>query len=328
MHEKIVLGVDGGGTSTRAVLTSIDGTVLGLGLAGPSNYDDIGKEKTRSNIQLAVKQAWQQSGLAPRMADAAFLGMAGVVSDVDRAVIADMAASLELASLDFVGIDHDIRIALAGGLALEPGIVLIAGTGSSCYGRNAAGLSCRVGGWGYLLDDGGSSYYLGLEAMRAVVRSEDDRLGATGLTDRLLAALGLQETQDLMHRLYFPQMSRAEIATLAPMVLETAQQGDPIARQIVQDGQNELAGLVEVAARRLNFSPSTLAVTTVGGLAQSGSYFKHGLYGAIRSRVPGVQIQEPVLSPLLGAALLAIQLLGPLPSDAISNFVQFDRKQA
>lgn len=328
MQDQLILGIDGGGTSTRVVLASRNGEVLGFGRSGPSNYDDVGIEKTRENIKLAVEQAWNKSGLPQRPADSAFLGMAGVVSDSDRSIISEITASLGLASMDFVGIDHDIRIALAGGLALKPGIVIIAGTGSSCYGRNAEGQSCRVGGWGYLLDDGGSSYYLGIEAIKAVVRSEDGRMGSTTLAEKVLAKLGIKEMQDLMHRIYSPRMSRTEIASLAPVVLETAQQGDAIAQKIVGDGLNELALLVKIAAQRLNLTTAGLNVTAVGGLAHSGDYYKSGLYAAIYSQLPGVQILEPVLSPVFGAALLAIEMLGVQPSsEVISKFQQFDGKE-
>jgi N-acetylglucosamine kinase-like BadF-type ATPase len=219
--------------------------------------------------------------------------------------------------------DHDVRIALAGGLALQPGIVLIAGTGSSCYGINAAGFACRVGGWGYLLDDVGSSYYLGVEAMRAIVRSEDGRLGRTALLEPLMTVLGIDDIQEIITRLYLPRMRKIEIAGLAPLVLDIAQQGDPIAQKIVLNGQNGLAHLVEIAAQRLGFEPNQVLVTVIGGVAHSGEYYKQGLYDAILVHVPGAQIKEPALSPAIGAALLAIQLLGEEPSpEVISNFIQ------
>jgi glucosamine kinase len=326
MNERIVLGIDGGGTSTRAVLAEVNGTILGKGRAGSSNYDDVGVEMSQQNIRLAVEQAWLQAGQSPRPVDAAFLGMAGVVSESDQAIILEIATRLNLAPMSFTGVDHDIRIALAGGLALKPGIVLIAGTGSSCYGRTDAGVFTRVGGWGFLLDDGGGSYYLGLEAIRAVVRSADGRLGATMLREPILTALGVQDVQEIMHRIYHPQISRSEIARLSPLVLDAAQQGDAIACKIVQDGQNELAQLVEVTSYQLNLPSESLLVTVTGGLAHSGEYFKRGLYDAISTRVPGVLIQEPVVSPVLGAVLLAIQVLGVSPSaECISKFQENEK---
>jgi N-acetylglucosamine kinase-like BadF-type ATPase len=321
--EKIVLGIDGGGTSTKAVLANTQGAVLGYGKAGPSCPDDVSIDSTRKNIKSAVDQAWSAYGQEPRPADAAFLGIAGVVTEADCAVIDEIATSVNLADADFIGYDHDVRIALAGSLALQPGIVLIAGTGSSCYGSNASGFSCRVGGWGYLLDDVGSSYYLGVEAMRAIVRSADGRLGHTALSGPLMDVLGIDDIQQIIQRLYTPRMRKIEIAGLAPLVLEIAQQGDAIAQQIVRDGHDGLAYLIEIAAKRLAFQPDQVLVSVSGGLAHSGDYYKQGLYQSIRTRVPGAQIQEPALSPVLGAALLAIQYLGIEPSaSVISKFQQ------
>jgi N-acetylglucosamine kinase-like BadF-type ATPase len=142
-----------------------------------------------------------------------------------------------------------------------------------------------------------------------------------------MGALGIGDIQEIITRLYFPRMRKAEIAGLAPLVLEIAQQGDEIAQHIVQEGQNGLAQLIEIAAQRLGFQPDQVLVTTTGGLAHSGEYYKQGLYEAIRACVPGAQIQEPALSPVIGAALLAIQNLGEGPSPAvISNFKRGEKE--
>lgn len=319
---KLVIGIDGGGTSTRLVLASDKGEVLGTGKAGPSNIDDIGVEKATENIRLCLNNVWQESGLTPRRVDAAFMGMAGVVSAADRQLVRGIALDLDLAPIEQVGIDHDIRIALAGGLALKPGIVLIVGTGSSCYGRTSDETFCRVGGWGHLLDDEGSGYYLGVEAMKAVIRSIDGRLGPTVLVEKINTALHIQDEQEIMLRLYHPPMSRADIAALAPVVLEAAMQGDEVANAILETGFAGSARLVEVAAKRLNFPGNKPYVTVTGGLAHSGSFFKDALYKAILTRVPGAQIQEPILSPVMGAVLLAIRQAGTAPSGEDVNRLQ------
>jgi N-acetylglucosamine kinase-like BadF-type ATPase len=105
--------------------------------------------------------------------------MAGVVSPTDRAIMANIAQSLTLAPADRVGVDHDCRIALAGGLSGRPGMVQIAGTGSSTFGVNASGESWRAGGWGQLISDEGSGYWLGVQAMQTAVRAFDGRLPPT-----------------------------------------------------------------------------------------------------------------------------------------------------
>src|SRR6185436_17233044 len=137
-----------------------------------------------------------------------------------------IAEDMHLAPAEQIGIDHDCRIALAGGLSGRPGIVLIAGTGSSCFGMNAAGEAWRSGGWGHLLADEGSGYWLGVKGLEAAVRAYDGRGAPTALLDQLQRHLGLPDMNDIMHRLYVTGMSRAELAALAPIVIAAAADGD------------------------------------------------------------------------------------------------------
>jgi glucosamine kinase len=259
-----------------------------------------------------VDAAWENAGFESRSVRASFLGMAGVVSEQDRNLIGNIVSDLQVSDPDHIGIDHDIRIALTGGLGNLPGIALIVGTGCSCYGRNQVGESVRVGGWGHLLDDGGSSYFLGLEALKAIVRSADGRTGATSLMAVILEHFGISDVQEIMHQVYVKHAKKTDIAALAPLVLAEAQKGDECADQILLAGFHELATLVKVADERLQLDENRLTVT--GGLAHSGSFFKDGLYRAIRSQIPDIQIQEPILPPVLGAVLLALEMIDPRPS--------------
>ncbi len=223
------LGVDGGGTKTHALITDAHGALLGEGYAGSSNYHDQGVAGARDAIVSAVDGARRAAALSPQPFNAAFLGLGSIVSETDRAVIRGIARELALAPPDRVGVDHDARVALAGGLSGRPGMVLIAGTGSICYGRTADGESWRAGGWGPLLADEGSGYWLGLRALRIAAESYDGRLPPGVLTGRVLAALGIAEMDDLMHRVYVAGLSRAEIAALGPLTLAAAAEGDAAA---------------------------------------------------------------------------------------------------
>jgi N-acetylglucosamine kinase len=319
---RIVAGVDGGGTNTRAVLVTEDGAVLGTGVAGPSNYDDVGVDATKESIQRALREAWRQVGEPPRSCDAVFLGMAGVVSEIDRVTIRKIAAELRMAPPRQIGVDHDIRISLAGSLAGDEGIALIVGTGSSCYGRRVNGREWRAGGWAHLLDDVGSGYYLGLQAMIAAVRDTDGRGAPTALSQCVLAALKLPDMQDIMRRLYHDGMSRAEIAALAPLVIEVAAAGDAIAGEIITRGVNELALMVKTVAEKLEFRLDKVLVSVTGGVAQTGPIYKEPLYAGIRRYVPTAQIVEPKLPPVLGAALLALESLGVKPTKGFIGLLQ------
>jgi N-acetylglucosamine kinase-like BadF-type ATPase len=307
---RYVLGVDGGGTKTHVAIVDDAGRLCGLGQAGPSNYDDVGVEVAQANIGLAVQAARQMAGLDNRPFEAAFLGMAGVVSPQDRAAIRKIAHDLALAAPERIGIDHDCRIALAGGLSGRPGIVQIAGTGSSCYGRNRAGEDWRAGGWGHLISDEGSSYWFGMQAMRMAVGAFDGRVESTPLLDLVQQRLTLAHMNDIMHRLYVTGMSRAEIAALAPLVIEAARGGDQVSLRLIRQGTQELADCILAVARRLGMAAGPCELALVGGLFRAGDIFVLPLREAVGERLPQCQISLAELPPVLGACLLALQELG------------------
>lgn len=314
---RYVLGVDGGGTSTRAAIVDEGGQLHGTGSSGPSNYDDVGIATAQANIGQAVDAARRMAGLASIPFDAAFLGMAGVVSPQDRDVIRSIAQDLALAPPERVGVDHDCRVALAGGLTGRPGIVLIAGTGSSCFGMNAAGESWRSGGWGYLISDEGSSYWLGVQAMTAAVRAFDGRLKSTLLMDRVLQQLNLAHMDDIMRHIYVNGMSRAEIAALSPLVIDAAQEGDPVSLTLIQRGTQDLADCVLAVAERLGLADGPCELVLVGGLFQAGDIFVQPLREAVLERLPECRITFPELPPVLGACLLALQMLNIAVDDTV-----------
>lgn len=304
---RLVLGIDGGGTKTTALVMNEQGTVLSTGHSGPSNYDDIGLETTKKNLAMAVANARARANLPEKPFDAAFLGMAGVVSKTDRQLITQLAHDLNLATDACIKVDHDCRIALAGGLSGRPGIVLIAGTGSSCYGRTADGRHWRTGGWGSLISDEGSGFWLGRSALIAVARDLDRRSTATVLTKPLLDYLGIAEPEQLLHRIYVQGLSRQEIAALAPMVLEAASNSDPVAIDLIKTGCRELAICVRAVRDQLGFGASTELVLA-GGLFRSDLY-RGVLAEEVYSLVPSIKIVLPEHSPAHGAGLLALELL-------------------
>jgi N-acetylglucosamine kinase len=281
-----VLGIDGGGTKTHAAIVDENGRLCGTGIAVPSNYDDVGKTIAQANISSAVETARRQAGLAEHQFDAVFMGMAGVVSPTDRAVIHEIAIALDLANIDRLGVDHDCRIALAGALSKRPGIVQIAGTGSATYGRNAAGEYWRSGGWGGLLGDEGSSYWLGLQAMKAAVRNYDGRSNQTALIEPLMSHLQLAHMNDIIHRVHQSGLSKLNIAALAPLVIDAAHAGDKIANQILDRGIQHLASCVEAVASHLGFVDTALELAVVGGLFNAGDIVLDALKAAVQAKLP------------------------------------------
>lgn len=279
------LGIDGGGTRTRAVLVDENGRFQGYGVSGSANYDDVGITVAQANIETAVHAAFHQANQPVQPCAAAFLGLAGIVSENDRAIIHAIAATLNLAPPDKVGVDHDIRIALAGGLSGRPGIALIAGTGSAAYGRNADGETWRAGGWGQLIGDEGSSYWLGVQAMRAAVAANDGRGAKTALKTAVLTHLALTDINDIMHHLYHQGMSRSEIAALAPLVVEAAENGDVAANGLLDKAAHDLALCVTAVATKLHLLEQSELVF-IGGLLNDTTAVAHRLEKALASQLP------------------------------------------
>lgn len=308
---KYFLGIDGGGSRTRAALLDAQGRLAGRGEAGASNDNNVSAETVIASLRAAAEEAWRQAGAPFAPAAQCFLGMAGVKDEEDARRVAALAASAGLAAAEAIEAANDCESALAGGNGGAPGIVLICGTGSHCFGRNAAGARAWCGGWGWRLDDAGSGYRIGLEAIRAAAFIHDGRLAGSPLERAVLDALGIARAEQINRRLYLGEMQTRDIAALAPLVLDAARAGDPVATGILREQAQAAARLVAVTARRLEFaSPPVLLA---GGLAESGPPYTPMLADCIGSEVPGCTFIERLLPPVAGAALLAWRRAGGNP---------------
>jgi len=311
---KVFLGVDGGGTSTRAILVNSTGNVLGRGESGPSNYHNVGIPSAIANIVEAAGCARLTSGLSDVSVQAAFLGCAGVKASVDIARMTSAAETAGLAPAGEITVANDLHNALAGGLSGKPGIALISGTGTNCLGQDASGKSFMCGGWGWLLDDEGGGFGLALAAMKAAARAADGRSGKTSLLPSVLAFLGLSEPNELLARLYVDKWTPDELAGFAPVVIRCANDGDASANRILKEGAAALGKLVAGAARALDF-PDRPDVVLLGGCVRSGFPYQPLAEEAILKACPGARIADPEHSPVHGAALNALRSGGihPLP---------------
>jgi N-acetylmuramic acid 6-phosphate etherase len=295
-NDSFVLGIDGGGTGTVALLASHDGTILGRGEAGPSNQRAVGVERALANLDRAINEAFLNARVSRCRVGCACLGLAGAGRPNDRAAIEAWGAR--------VGLARSVRVIEDAALLLGTGwgIAVVAGTGSMAYARAADGRTSRAGGWGYLLGDEGSGYAIALAALQAVVRSADGRSPATSLTARFLDSLRLARPQELIA--FAAEQDRAAIAALAPIVLDTV---DPTAAMIVREAASELAIAVEAAARALDFSePFPLALA--GGLLVASATYREQFLAAVTER--GLQPDSVFLvaEPADGAVQIAISL--------------------
>ena len=304
MPTRLYLGVDGGGTHTRALLADQSGRILGSGRSGSTNRNHHPRAQVRSNLREALLAATRGK---PIENATIFLGMCGVSTDFDRADIVSIVREIpEVRAAAKVVVENDAIIGLTGGLSGRPGIVLIAGTGSASLGIDARGKRGWCGGWGALADDAGSAPWIGLRAIQAAVRAEDGRIGPTRLREIVFDFLGLREPRELIDRVHNRELTREEIGLLAPRVIAAGQEGDSVAGQIVRDAAAELSSLVATTSSRL-FDSAAPELILVGGLALSGPPFQNLLTDRICRDTPSVRICYPEMSPVQGALLEALR---------------------
>jgi N-acetylglucosamine kinase-like BadF-type ATPase len=303
----LVLGVDGGGTKTRAVALDEKGNIIGFGISGASDYDAVGMDQAKQNLEHAIVQACHSLTSLSDL-NAIHLGLAGVVSNKDVQVVQQLLKDLSISPKTKLSISHDCKTALAGATGGEPGIVLISGTGSACFGRNANGEESLSGGWGYLFADVGSSFYLGQQAIVAILNAYDGRGEATSLSAPILEALKINDVMEIMHRIYHPRLDVNGIAALAPIVTERAEQDD-VARSIILNGCEGLVKVVDSVVNKLQLQ-GEFPIVPVGGLAASDSIFSKTLVESLEVAFPTAKILKPLASPLAGAGVLALRECG------------------
>jgi glucosamine kinase len=309
------LGIDGGGTHTRAFLVDAAATRAGWGQAGLSNPNHAGLETVRANLEAAMDAAGRQAGASRAECASVFVGMAGVTTEPGRERFRELARQCGLGHAR-LGVDHDIRIALAGGLGARPGIALIVGTGSSCYGRAADGRTWQTGGWETLISDEGSAYFLGREAIAAAARMADGRQAESPLREGVFGWLGIGQVADLLPRVHEQKLSRSDIAAFAPQLIALAEGGDKAAMEVLDRGANLLAEMVAANHRMLPTGPHPDLVIT-GGLGTAATIYRRKIEAAMSRLLPGIRIHQPLLAPAVGAALLAMEQDGLVVSEEL-----------
>jgi len=305
---RLFLGVDGGQSDTTALVGDEDGLVLGMGTGGPCNHASAaeGHHKLVRAVSDSVSAACAQAGLearAVRFAAACF-GMSGGPED-------KQALLREMFPAGAVVVTGDAEIALAGATAGEAGIVTIAGTGSIAFGRNAAGRTARVGGWGYIFGDEGGGFDLVRQALRGALRAEEGWGPPTTLARALGAATGCGSANGAMHRFYTEAWPRARVAGLAPLVDEAANAGDTVAGEILHNAAQQLAMLTASVRRQLWIPGEPVRVAWSGGVFRSGLLLER--YRYLVELEDGNRAGPPEHGPAAGALLEAYRAAGLRP---------------
>lgn len=310
---KLFVGVDGGGTKTRALVVSADGICRGCALTGASNPNSVGSEAAIANLRRALLDVAASAGTPPAF-EAAFFGISGVNDSVSARCIREKIAAFEGVALGEFSVENDTRSLCAAAFGMRSGIVLIAGTGSKCYGRAEDGREWETGGYDFHVSDEASAFDLARRGLIAAVRAADGRGAPTSLQETLFRELQISETGQISQRLHQDSlknpgkpMSKDEIAALARFVDEACLAGDAVAKQIIESAMSELVTMVTTVARKLEFPAGTVRLGITGGVIlhePCGGIFRRAMAEAI----PEIEIIEPAFPPVVGAAIRALSL--------------------
>ena len=308
---ELILAVDGGQTSTKALVAQIDGRVLGAGRGGPSDHFHIegGVEKNRIAIQGAIKAALADAGVEPDRVVSVALGLTGaptggtatpIVHDIIRELFAPRKIS--------VGPDYITN--LAGASGGQPGVVLIAGGGAISYGVTGDGHEALSGGFGYLLGDEGSAFNIGRLATIAAARASDGRDEPTALQGIVERAFGLGTMREITRIVYAAGFSRDRLSLLAPEVAAAARDGDGVAIRIMRTAGEELARTALATIRKLFEPGQPVDVFLTGGVFAAGDVLRGPFRAALTQGWPEAADRDPRFPPAVGGLIVARRLLG------------------
>jgi len=321
-----VIGVDGGGTKTEFVLLDFSSNVLGRSRGGSTNYQVIGGDNLKKELLDAFTMLMRTTNISSNKIDQIFLGLAGAGRKSDQEEIISLFSDTDFAGK--IAVDSDAMVALAGAFGTGPGIIIVSGTGAICFGKSNEGKIFRSGGWGYLLGDEGSGYFIGREAIIAALKDLDGRAEKTNLRNCLENHFNLSSIDQIIPQIYQNKVDRIAIADIAPIVFEQANQGDSIAEEIIRRTGKELGILARAVAQRLNFENDELKVALTGSIFKQKDMLINEISKELYEISWNIEISEPMFEPQYGAALLALQKSGIEINEMLLKNLQYSIKQS
>lgn len=298
-----LLGVDGGGTKTRAVVVDARQKILGEAEAGPSNPLRVGVSEAASAVRDAAERACAEAGVRRIEIAAAEVGLAGVKrADIRERMRAALKAELGIKPVEVV---TDADIALYGATEGKPGLVIIAGTGSICCGVNARGRHGCAGGWGPIVGDEGSGSWIARRALQAVARATDGRGRKTSLVEAACEFFNVSKAEDLSTAVYGPNVTNNRIAAFGRHVIGAAARRDAVAREVVEEAGRELGLAACAVIRKLRMERDNFQVAYVGGVFAAGELILDPLRDEVLAVAPRAYLAPPLLTPAEAAARMA-----------------------
>jgi N-acetylglucosamine kinase-like BadF-type ATPase len=296
-----VLGIDAGGTKTVCLLADEHGAIVAEARGPGANLHATGELGVEKVLHEVIEGAIAERGITPA---AVCIGIAGVDRDDEAQTI--RAIMRRIGYRSHAVVVNDALIALVAAAGDTPGVVIIAGTGSIVYGCNAAGESARAGGWGHMIGDEGSGYWIGREALAAVMRAADGRGPETELTAALLGELEIQDVSRLPRIVYDRAQPRMAVAALGPLVQRVGEAGDAVAGRILERAAEELVLASRSVTTRLEMRGEAFGFHLAGSVFRVVPWLVDDLTRRLAEVAPRSVVSRLTVEPAMGAVRLAL----------------------
>ncbi len=315
--ERCVLGIDGGGTKTVCVLATSDRKVISRGSGGPTNPNLVSVPEIKETLQKSMQEAIHNN---PEIQiETVCAGIAGVGASKEKQgevcnilwQILSTPPFCQPLSKRFnpslhIEVVSDVVIALVAGAGMRHGIVAISGTGAVVYGETAKGQKIKVGGWGYLLDEG-SGYEIGRIALKEVLEAYDVSGKTTLLAQKILNAWNLSSVRDIVNHIYQEATKPTDIANLAKIVNSAARDGDESAKEILRKAASDLYSNISAATKQIDFGKEGATLVLSGGVLTNVEAVREIIVEKVRAELPSVKSIQVCREPVNGAVVLALK---------------------
>lgn len=302
-----LIGIDGGGTKTKCVVTDFDFNLLYETTGGPSNFLVFGTQKASENIYQLLSDCTKNLNCSFDNFDSIVLGTAGAGRRNDAEMMEQSFinySKLKNVSIKKIRIESDARISLEGAFSGKPGSILIAGTGSIMFGKDAQGNIHRVGGFGRYIGDEGSGYSLGKKGLNAVSKYFDGRGTETMLSNLISEHFQINNSESLITAVY---KNNFDIASIAKDVVYSAEKNDEVCKKIVEEEIDEL--ILHIKAMKQKINQRILDLSFTGSIITTDNYLSRELKLKLKEMLPDVNVKEPDHSPAMGAVFMAKNLI-------------------
>ncbi len=313
---RYVLGVDGGATKTLAAVLDLERRELHLGHAGPSNEDAVGSRVAVKALLDAADEALARAGVSAEQLGGAVLAVAGTDTDSVERNLRAMRSEEWIVVNDVVG-------AWATATAAGPGVGVISGTGSNVFGVGREGRCWRAGGWGHLLGDEGSGYWLGAESIRAALHDRDASGCATALSTAALSFFGAPTIEALAASVYTTPLTKGEVAAFAVETAKAAEAGDEVARELYSRAAVELGAQIRAVVSQTGLE-GAFPIGLIGSAFKAGPAFVEPLRMVVAEIAPEAHVRPVEMPPVGGSLLLATRACrceGVLAADELAQLL-------